>query len=459
MAVIDASGRCIAVAYSGGRDSTALLHATLMQAALIDCRVFALHVHHGLSPHADRWQAHCEAQCAGWFDAGLPVKFVSRRIADCPRPGDSVEAWARQARYEALRAMALAQGAETVLLAHHQRDQAETFVLQALRGGGLCGLSAMPLLAERQGVTWLRPWLARSHSDIDTYVRDYALNHIEDDSNNDPRFARNRLRLQVWPMLEAAFEHAQASLAASAGWAQEAAACLDELATIDLAQVAEGPFLNVAQWTMLSLPRRSNALRAWLAAAGGGVAAASLVGRLMAELSVTGAARWPAPLGELRCHRGRLRWHPLPTPQTSISSSLAPETKLEVRRAGRYRLSGWRGWLRVTRVKEGGVPLAFVAWLDLRQRSGSDRFQAGPGRPPRSLKKQFQSAGLASWERHGPIICSGGLLLYVPGLGLDARMLALPGQAQVALQWESDLEEGRDRDGRPESVDRHQGPG
>ena len=92
--------------------------------------------------------------------------------------------------------------------------------------------------------------------------------------------------------------------------------------------------------------------------------------------------------------------------------------------------------MRVTRVKEGGVPLAWLAQLELRERSGGEQFQAGLGRPPRSLKKQFQAANLAAWERSGPLVFSGGQLVFVPGLGLDTRVIGLPGQAQVALSWE-----------------------
>jgi tRNA(Ile)-lysidine synthase len=109
---------------------------------------------------------------------------------------------------------------------------------------------------------------------------------------------------------------------------------------------------------------------------------------------------------------------------------------LHIRRAGIHRLPGWGGSLHVVRVKEGGVPLAWLAQVELRQRSGGEQFQAGLGRPPRSLKKQFQASALPAWERAGPLVFSGGQLVFVPGLGLDARVVGLPGQAQVTLAWE-----------------------
>ena len=139
---IDAAA-CVAVAYSGGRDSTALLHATLKAAQGQSLRVLALHVHHGLSAFADEWVRHCEAQCARWTQRIHPVQFVVLRLSSRPSRGESIEAWARTERYRALQSAAEASGASAILLAHHQRDQAETFLLQALRGAGVAGLSGM----------------------------------------------------------------------------------------------------------------------------------------------------------------------------------------------------------------------------------------------------------------------------------------------------------------------------
>ena len=108
---------------------------------------------------------------------------------------------------------------------------------------------------------------------------------------------------------------------------------------------------------------------------------------------------------------------------------------MSVRRAGTYRLPGWTGSLQVERVRDGGVPLAWLAHLELRPRAGAEKFQAGIGRPPRGLKKQYQDAGVPVWERTGPLVYSGGQLVFVPGLGIDARVIGLPGQALVNLRW------------------------
>lgn len=432
---------CIAVAYSGGRDSTALLHATLAEAALLGVDVLALHVHHGLSPNADAWLAHCEDQCRRWSRWHPNLQLVSHRLTTRPAQGESVEAWARQARYRALREMALGQQVDVVLLAHHRRDQAETLLLQALRGAGPAGLSGMPRRALRDGIEWQRPWLQQPREAIDAYVRRHRLKHIDDESNEDTRFARNRLRHEVWPSLAKAFPHAEAALSTAADWAQEASAALEELARIDLVRVAvEAPSglaigLALGPWLELSVPRRSNVLRAWLKARLGAPAAASLVTRLMTELPAVRSARWSVASGELQLHKAVLQ-HRASQPQPA--SRMAREATLSLRRAGTCALPGWGGRFQVTRVTEGGIPLAWLAHLDLKPREGAERFQAGMARPPRSLKKQFQSMGVPAWDREGPLVYSGGQLVFVPGLGLDARVIGLPGQALVSLRWIAD---------------------
>lgn len=423
----------IAVAWSGGRDSTALLHATLVAAVPLGIEVLAFHVHHGLSPNAENWVDHCERQCRRWVKRGLPVRLCVARIEGRPPRGDSVEAWARRERYRAVRRMALEQGAGTVLLAHHRLDQAETVLIQALRGGGIAGLSGMPRETLREGVRWLRPWLAHDPVEIAAYVRRHRLRHIEDESNSDPRFARNRLRLAVWPPIAMAFPQAQSTLADTAAWAQQATACLDELATQDLSVIASAKGLSVGAWGALSEPRRSNAIRHWLRGQLGQPAPSSLVTRLLSELGRAKQGTWPTDRGQLRVHRGRLRWIP-GTGETAPTE--VPEVTLSLRRAGRHALPGWGGLLVATRVREGGVPLAWLAHLELRSRSGGEQFQAGIGRPPRSLKKQYQAQGVPAWEREGPLLYSGGQLVFVPGLGLDARVIGLPGQPLVSLRWE-----------------------
>lgn len=422
----------VAVAYSGGRDSTALLHATLCAARPLGIAVVALHVHHGLSPNAEAWLAHCGARCGRWARSGRALAFAFERVAGAPGKGESVEAWARKARYAALRRMALAHDAPLVLLAQHRRDQAETFLLQALRGAGVAGIAGMPRRAEREGITWARPWLDQPRAAIDAYVRRHRLSHIEDESNQDARHARNRLRLRVWPALVDAFPQAEATLSDAAAWAHEAATCLAELAADDLARIASQGRLDLAAWSTLSSPRRSNALRAWLRRETGEGASATLVARLSKELPACRSARWPLAAGELRSHRGVLAF--AKGARIPIAR-LLPEASLCIPRAGTYRLPGWGGALRAARTREGGVALTTLARLELLPRAGAEQFRAGPGRPARSLKKQYQGAGVPAWQREGPLVYSAGRLVYVPGLGIDARALARAGEPQMTLDW------------------------
>jgi tRNA(Ile)-lysidine synthase len=430
----------VAVAASGGGDSTALLHATVQAARRLGLQVVALHVHHGLQPQADAWLHGLRERCRRWAARGLPVRFAATRLAGRPGPGDSVEAWARRERYAALAAMARAAGATLVLLAHHRRDQAETFLLQALRGGAPAALAAMPRLAVREGLAWARPWLDHDAAAIAAYLRRHRLHAIDDPSNADPAYARSRLRAQVMPALRVAFAGADAALAAAAREAQAAQACLDEVAAADLAAVCDADgALRLADWRALTPGRARNALRAWLRAALGRGAPASAVERVLAEAGRSPAAAWPLPGAELRLYRGRLRVRPVaactaePAPATAAAGT---RVVIDIAGAGTYDVPAWGARLRVEPVEEGGIAPARLRGCELRARRGGERFQASPGGSARSLKKQFQAAGVPAWQRAAPLLHDrDGRLLWVPGLGADARSLAPPGMPQWRLVW------------------------
>lgn len=427
----DAGACTVAVAYSGGRDSTALLHATLAAARPLGIAVLALHVHHGLSANADAWLKHCADRCRRWARRGERVDFAFHRLDTSPLPGQSVEAWARRERYRALRRMALDGRAGLVLLAHHRRDQAETFLLQALRGGGVAGLSAMPASAVREGIVWARPWLDAPSEAIAAYARRHRLKAVEDESNSDPRFARNRLRRDVWPALVAAFADAESTLSMAAGWAAGASAAIDEQAAVDGAAIATARGLDIAAWRALSSLRQSHALRAWLLDRTGRAAPATLIERLGRELDAVAARQWPLPGGELHSYRGRLSWQP-----AADAPSPRPTTQfVDLSRPGVHELPMWGGAFVVERVASDGIAPAGAARLELRQRLPGDRFQAALSRPPRSLKLQYQAAGVPAAGRRGPIVWHGDRIVFVPGLGLDARALAQPHDEQVSLAW------------------------
>jgi tRNA(Ile)-lysidine synthase len=418
----------IAVAVSGGRDSTALWHATARAARGSTLQVVGLHVHHGLQSEADAWVTHLQAQARRWAARGLPVSLQWQRLRGAPAGGDSIEAWARRGRYAALAEMARGCGAGIVLLAHHRRDQAETFLLQALRGAGPAGLAAMPRAAHREGLVWARPWLGQPREAIEAYLRRHRLGFVDDPSNADSRLARNRLRRELWPALTHSFEHAETSLVASALRAQEAAACLRELAQID---ASPDGHLHLKTWLALSNARRANLLRAWLSRQASAGVPESLVQRLLHELpAAASACAWPWSDGELRLHAGQLQV------VRSVEEPVTPAPlPIDLSREGRVAVPAWHGSFEVRVVDAAGLPPQRLRHCELRARNGGERFQRASGTPPRSLKKQFQDAGVPAWERGGPLLYGAQDLLFVPGLGVDARCQAQHGTPMLGLHW------------------------
>jgi len=246
----------LAVAFSGGADSTALLLAC---ARRWPGQVHALHVHHGLQAAADAFERHCADVCAR---LGVPLHV--RRVDARPAAGESPEAAARHARYAALAALARAHGLQDIALAHQADDQAETLLIALARGAGLAGLAAMPALALRDGLRYHRPLLALSGAELRDWLRAQGVAWIDDPSNADPRFVRNRIRAQLLPAIEAAFPHFRATFARSAAHAAQAQQLLQELAAQDLQTTGQPP--RIAALQQLTRPRQANALRQWLAA-------------------------------------------------------------------------------------------------------------------------------------------------------------------------------------------------
>lgn len=406
----------VAVAFSGGLDSTALLHAATRTGA----RVLALHVHHGLQPQADDWAAHCE-QVARQFGA----TFACTRLSGSPRRGDSIEAWARAGRHRALHDMAAAAGADLLLLAHHRRDQAETFLLQAMRGAGTAGLAGMPKAQWRDGICWARPWLDQPRDVIQAYAEQHGLRWIDDPSNADGRYARNRLRQALWP----AFPSAEAGLAQAARWAQQAEALAAEVAAADLASLATSERLDLAALAALSPARASNALRAWLARHT--AAPASLVERLLTEWRPGATLCWPAPGGALHAYRDGLYWQ-------AAAEELPGASQVDLSLPGFHPQPGWGGgWL----VEPGspGIALSRLAGLTQRARAGAEQFQREPASALRSLKKACQEAGLPPWRRGGPLLFDATeRLVAIAGLGMDARAFAEKDELQLSLRWLDD---------------------
>jgi tRNA(Ile)-lysidine synthase len=246
----------LAVAYSGGADSTALL---LGCAERWPDQVSAIHIHHGLQAAADDFEQHCREVCAR---LGVPLQVL--RIDARPAPGQSPEDAARNARYAALRqcAEAAQPPIRHIALAQHADDQVETLLLALSRGAGLPGLSAMPAQWERDGICYYRPLLDVSGAELRHRLRELGASWIEDPSNADEQYTRNRIRARLLPALEAAFPQFRDTMARSAAHAAQAQRLLDEVAAEDLARAGVPP--QIARLQELSRARQANVLRHWL---------------------------------------------------------------------------------------------------------------------------------------------------------------------------------------------------
>lgn len=263
-----------AVALSGGADSTALLIAS---AKRWPGQVHAVHVHHGLQVAADGFEAHCVALCAR-----MNVPLVVQRVNAAPAAGQSPEDAARQARYRAL-ADALQHHwgghLQHMALAQHADDQVETLLLALSRGAGLPGLAAMPAVVERFGVTFHRPWLEVPGRSLRDALIAANETWVEDPTNSDTRYTRNRIRAELLPVIEQAFPAFRQTFARSAAHAAQAQTLLQEMAQQDLLQVGNPPVIKALQH--LSDARQSNVLRHWLSLAQSQASAAQLQALLL----------------------------------------------------------------------------------------------------------------------------------------------------------------------------------
>jgi tRNA(Ile)-lysidine synthase len=469
----------ILLALSGGLDSTVLLHAAVRTLGAARC--CAVHIHHGLSPSADAWQAHC-AQLAGV----LGCAYVTRRVQLAGPAGTSVEANARDARYAALAQVYREQGAQALLLGQHADDQAETVLLQLLRGAGLPGLAAMAAESgDPYGMVRLRPLLGLKRATLAIYARHYALSWVEDESNLDTRYARNALRHELTPVLERHFPSFRVALARAARHAAQAQSVLEEMAELDMRTLALGPLaaplplgavapaapaaspsapvaaaLSQEGFAALSLPRAANLLRYWMKVLGLPAAPAA---RLDAALQQIRAARPGTAVridharACLRVYRGSIAWEAPPQerpepvaapPQSYPAVYLAPlegaAPAVAWPGAPVWHLPAWHGsfvFKPVARPAADGMATASAvtaaasalpaaasavpaAWLTAlgvtaRPRTGGELMRTAPARSRRTLKKLFQERGVPAWRRDVPLLFAGETLLWVPQLGLN----------------------------------------
>lgn len=265
----------LGVAYSGGADSTVLL---LAAAERWPGQVQAIHVHHGLQDAADDFEQHCRATCTA---LGVPLQV--RRVAAGNAPGESPEDAARQARYGALARAARDQGLQAVLLGQHADDQVETLLLALSRGAGLPGLAAMAPVFQRDGVLFVRPLLALGARAIREWIAEAEVPVVEDPTNADTSFTRNRIRHLLLPALEEAFPQYRETFARSSRHAAQAQELLETVAVEDLARMGGDPAITALQ--QLPRARQGNVLRYWLRAVHGTAASAAQLEELLEQVA------------------------------------------------------------------------------------------------------------------------------------------------------------------------------
>jgi tRNA(Ile)-lysidine synthase len=272
----------VAVAYSGGADSTALLHACV---ARWPGQVVALHVNHQLQEAASLFEQHCTEVCQN-----LNVPLIVERVDARPLPGQSPEDAARRARYKAFRHTALAGQAvpaiKSIALAQHADDQVETLLLALSRGAGLAGLSAMPAHWVRDDVQYYRPFLEVSSADIRAWLSERYLPFINDPTNTDERFSRNRIRARLLPVLEEVFPQFRDTFARSTQHAAQAQDILEGVAAEDLLALgsSQGVGLSIRGLQALDSARQSNVLRHWLKKRYGVIASTAQVNELKRQI-------------------------------------------------------------------------------------------------------------------------------------------------------------------------------
>ncbi|MCG5515221.1 MULTISPECIES: tRNA lysidine(34) synthetase TilS [unclassified Ectothiorhodospira] len=397
------------VGLSGGLDSVVLLHGLAQLGARVGSPgLCAVHVHHGLHARADAWAQHCQALC----DA-LEVPLDVVRVDARPHRGQSPEAAARHARYQAL-ADQMAPG-DALLTAHHRRDQAETLILQLLRGAGPAGLSAMPRW-QPHGSGWHgRPLLDMDRSTLEAHARENGLVWVEDDSNGDLGLDRNLLRHEVMPQLRQRWPSLDATLARAAGLQAEAQELLAERAREDL-QTLRGETagtLSILAIRALRRPRQRNALREWWREKGLPAPNQNRLEALLQQIRDVGPdsgllVTWPG--AEVRGYRDSLH-------------AMAPLTPVDP-----ASVWSWDG-IRDLALPELGITLSAQEMLrfhglepallepplTVRLRRGGETCRLRG--QTRILKKLFQEAGIPPWERDRiPLIHAGDRLAVVWGL-------------------------------------------
>ncbi len=395
------------VAYSGGLDSTVLLHALAKLRELDDrVQLRAIHVHHGLHQHADAWERHCRQVCEK-----LSVFFDSIRLHLNVGPGDSVEAVARQARYRAF--LESLKANENLVTAHTENDQAETVLLQLLRGAGVKGLSAMPAKKSFAQGFLLRPLLSERRSELEKYAKENKLKWVDDDTNMDVRFNRNYLRHRIFPVLKDRWPEVFSMFSRSAVHCAETSVLLENLADIDLASVLLKDTLLIKPFLLLSKQRQRNLLRHWIVREGFRLPNTKHIEQIIENVVCASAQANPVfiwEFGEVRRFQGRLYLLKVRTP---LESGLTIEWDFK----NPLDLPHELGVLNVKQAQGHGIRSDIdVEKIRVRFRRGGERCRPENRKETHRLKNLFQEWGVPTWERDRiPLIYYGDELIAVVG--------------------------------------------
>jgi tRNA(Ile)-lysidine synthase len=395
------------VAFSGGIDSTVLLHALASTREQSQTEIIAIHVDHGLHPDSQHWEKHCRA-----FAELLGISYIGKHITVDDDLRSGPEAAARQARYAVLQT--LLHAGDCLLSAHHEDDQAETLLLNLMRGSGLAGLAGIGATQEFAQGRLLRPLLGVSGEAIRDYAQRHELNWIEDPSNADTRFDRNFLRQEIVPLLASRWPAVSARLKQSADLASEASALLRDLADIDLAAAGRPERLDLQSLQLLSTQRQRNLLRRAISLCGLPPPPATRLYQAVHELlpareDAQPLVQWPG--AELRRYRNHLYIMPaiarLPDEPAQV---LRPEASLD--------LGPGMGQLVLSPDVDGGInPELASAGLRVRYRHGGEVIRPAGHDCTHKLKKLLQQEGIVPWMRERlPLLYSGEDLVAVADL-------------------------------------------
>lgn len=416
----------VCVALSGGVDSVVLLHLFAQLRTDYPIILSAIHIHHGLSPNADHWAQTCRQLCT---TLDIPLRICNISLERRTELG--IEAAARHARYEQFRQ----QGADYIALAHHRDDQAETVMLQLLRGAGVKGMAAMPVIRHQPGQPgYLRPLLDIDRSAILNWAKQRQLRWIEDESNRDSRYARNFLRHDILPLLTQRYPAWRATMARSAQNLAEAAELLDELAQLDAAQAIRARRISCTYLSVITPARARNLLRYFLAMHGLTMPSQIRLAEMLQQLAHAGADSHVAidhdgyVLHRFQHYGYLVKKRTMPASDSRWRWQ--GETQLALQPLG--------GILHFERGPAPGLDLAKLQDINIRVRLGGEMFRPDCRRPNRRLKDLWQAANIPPWERQRtPLIYSGNTLVHVPALGTACDWQAAADGPALHVIWQT----------------------